>query len=76
MGTLIVTYANTDVFAATTTIFSLFVYLYFPETKGRSLEAIAESFGDKVVSADEVNSEAPDDGKKIQGEQIEVVASV
>ena len=31
-----------------------------------SLEAIAESFGDKVVSADEVKSEAPDDIKKIQ----------
>ncbi|VDB91532.1 unnamed protein product [Peniophora sp. CBMAI 1063] len=64
------------VFAATTTIFALFVYLYFPETKGRSLEAIAESFGDKVVTADEIKSEAPDDIKKIQDEQIEVVPTV
>ena len=65
-----------DVFAATTSLFALAVYLFFPETKGRSLEAIAESFGDKVVSADEVRSEAPDDIRKIHNDHIEVVPSV
>ena len=65
-----------DVFAAATTIFSLLVYLYFPETMGRSLEAIAESFGDKVVSADGVKLEASNDMREIQDERMETIPSI
>jgi len=38
-----------DVFVATTFIATIGIYLYFPETKGRSLEMIAKEFGDRVV---------------------------
>ena len=30
-------------------------YLYFPETRRKTLEEIAEAFGDKVVLADETD---------------------
>ncbi|VDB89888.1 unnamed protein product [Peniophora sp. CBMAI 1063] len=61
------------VFAAATAVFSLFVYVYCPETKGRSLEAIAESFGDKVVTLDDAKSEVPVYVEKARDEQVEVV---
>ena len=53
--------------------------MFFPETKGRSLEAIAESFGDKVVFADDTASQQPvsdADDKKADVEQLEVAREV
>ncbi|KIY52993.1 hypothetical protein FISHEDRAFT_55630 [Fistulina hepatica ATCC 64428] len=41
------------VFVATTFVAAIGVFLYFPETKGKGLEAIAAAFGDKVVTAEE-----------------------
>lgn len=37
------------VFACLTTITVIVLYFYYPETKGKSLEELAELFGDTVV---------------------------
>lgn len=39
------------VFVACSTFFLIMAYLYFPETRHKTLEEIAEAFGDKVVLA-------------------------
>ena len=44
---------------ATTAVTSITAYTCFPETKGCSLEAIAEVFGDQVVFADATVSRIP-----------------
>ncbi|KAI0196960.1 putative MFS monosaccharide transporter [Astrocystis sublimbata] len=41
------------VFVAICTIYLILVYLYFPETKQKSLEEIAAAFGDQVVEVNE-----------------------
>lgn len=41
------------VFVACSLFFLVMAYLYFPETRRKSLEQIAEDFGDKVVLVDE-----------------------
>lgn len=43
------------VFVACSTFFLIMAYLYFPETRRKTLEEIAEAFGDKVVLADEAD---------------------
>ncbi|KAE9403758.1 general substrate transporter [Gymnopus androsaceus JB14] len=40
------------VFVATTFVSGVLVFMFFPETKGRSLEMIAADFGDNVVERD------------------------
>ena len=63
-----------------TTLFSVAVFTVFPETLGRSLEAIAEAFGDKVVFAEEAMTIPPVplivDDKKEQLRQSQVVCEV
>ncbi|KAF9258411.1 general substrate transporter [Marasmius fiardii PR-910] len=41
------------VFVATTLIYFLGIFFYFPETKGKTLEMIAADFGDQVVVSDD-----------------------
>lgn len=41
------------VFVGCSTFFLIMAYLYFPETRRKTLEEIAEAFGDKVVLADD-----------------------
>ncbi|KAK0470190.1 general substrate transporter [Desarmillaria tabescens] len=41
------------VFVATTFVSAVVISIYFPETKGKTLEEIAASFGDKVVYSDD-----------------------
>ncbi|OJJ58466.1 hypothetical protein ASPSYDRAFT_57765 [Aspergillus sydowii CBS 593.65] len=43
------------VFVACTLFFLIVAYFYFPETKMKTLEEIAASFGDRVIDADEVD---------------------
>ncbi|KAF7115361.1 hypothetical protein CNMCM5793_002177 [Aspergillus hiratsukae] len=51
------------VFVACTTFFFVIAYFYFPETKQKTLEEIAASFGDKVI--------LPEDQGERQGEDDE-----
>ncbi|KAI1385892.1 putative MFS monosaccharide transporter [Hypoxylon trugodes] len=41
------------VFVVCTTVFLIVAYFYFPETRRKTLEEIAQAFGDKVVLVDE-----------------------
>lgn len=41
------------VFVGCSTFFLIMAYLYFPETRRKTLEEIAEAFGDKVVLVDD-----------------------
>jgi hypothetical protein len=41
------------VFVGCSAFFLVMAYLYFPETRRKTLEEIAEAFGDKVVLADD-----------------------
>ncbi|KAI0381422.1 putative MFS monosaccharide transporter [Hypomontagnella monticulosa] len=41
------------VFVGCTTVFLVVAYFYFPETRRKTLEEIAEAFGDKVVLVDQ-----------------------
>ncbi|KAL4797012.1 general substrate transporter [Aspergillus venezuelensis] len=43
------------VFVACTLFFLIIAYFYFPETKMKTLEEIAASFGDRVIEADDVD---------------------
>ena len=53
------------VFVACSLFFLIMAYLYFPETRRKSLEQIAEDFGDKVVLVDaqDVDQEAVAEAK-------------
>ncbi|KAI1100900.1 putative MFS monosaccharide transporter [Jackrogersella minutella] len=46
------------VFVGCTIVFSILAYLYFPETRRKTLEEIAQAFGDKVVLVDATQIEA------------------
>ncbi|KAE8407689.1 general substrate transporter [Aspergillus pseudonomiae] len=59
------------VFVACTAFFLVVAYFYFPETKQKTLEEIAASFGDKVVAPGE-NGKDGDDAGKPTSEQVEV----
>ncbi|OJK03375.1 hypothetical protein ASPACDRAFT_1894118 [Aspergillus aculeatus ATCC 16872] len=59
------------VFVACTVFFLVIAYFYFPETKRKTLEEIAASFGDKVVAAGEQGEEDPD--AKPHSQRVEVV---
>jgi len=43
------------VFVGCCLAFLILVYLYFPETKQKTLEEIAAAFGDRVVTAEELD---------------------
>jgi hypothetical protein len=60
------------VFVACTAFFLVVGYFYFPETRRKTLEQIAEDFGDKVVLVDEsqVDAEAVQE-KKLEESQVE-----
>ncbi|KAJ6598244.1 general substrate transporter [Mycena vulgaris] len=62
------------VFVATTGLSAVCVYFFFPETKGKSLEAIAASFGDVVVIHNPTTSQG--DQKLGDEERMEVRPSV
>lgn len=53
------------VFVGCTLLFLVIAYLYFPETRRKTLEEIAQAFGDKVVLVDEA---------RIDGEQAVLAA--
>lgn len=56
------------VFVGCTSFFLVIAYLYFPETRRKTLEEIAADFGDKVV---EVNERKVDgEGRKIEEEGV------
>lgn len=55
------------VFFATTFVAAVGIFVYFPETKGKTLEEIAASFGDDIV-----HSEGASVGK-VQDERLETV---
>ncbi|KAL2872304.1 putative MFS monosaccharide transporter (Hxt8) [Aspergillus lucknowensis] len=46
------------VFVACTLFFFIMAYFYFPETKRKTLEEIAASFGDRVIDVDDVDVDA------------------
>ncbi|KAL4783626.1 general substrate transporter [Aspergillus varians] len=46
------------VFVACSLFFLVIAYFYFPETKMKTLEEIAASFGDRVIDADDVDPDA------------------
>ncbi|KAJ7489194.1 general substrate transporter [Mycena latifolia] len=62
------------VFVGTTGLSAVCVYFFFPETKGKSLEAIAASFGDVVVIHD--TNASRDEHKLGDEERMEVRPSV
>ncbi|KAF7595055.1 hypothetical protein BBP40_007458 [Aspergillus hancockii] len=63
------------VFVACSAFFLVVAYFYFPETKQKTLEEIAASFGDKVVIPEENNKgDGGDDAGKPTSERVEVVA--
>ncbi|KAL3489012.1 general substrate transporter [Aspergillus germanicus] len=45
------------VFVACTLFFLVIAYFYFPETKRKTLEEIAASFGDRVIDAEDVDAD-------------------
>ncbi|KAL2830190.1 general substrate transporter [Aspergillus pseudoustus] len=45
------------VFVACTAFFLVIAYFYFPETKRKTLEEIAASFGDRVIDAEDVDAD-------------------
>ncbi|KAI2780084.1 putative MFS monosaccharide transporter [Daldinia loculata] len=53
------------VFVGCTLLFLVIAYLYFPETRRKTLEEIAQAFGDKVILVDEA---------RIDGEQAVLAA--
>lgn len=59
------------VFVACSLFFLVIAYFYFPETKGRTLEEIAEVFGDGLVDIDFVpaGSNGTDVGGRIQDDE-------
>ena len=61
------------VFVACTLFFLAIAYLYFPETRRKSLEEIAAAFGDKVVDLEETPVTSSDNavGGKGAREHIE-----
>ncbi|KAI1439437.1 putative MFS monosaccharide transporter [Annulohypoxylon stygium] len=59
------------VFVGCTLVFLIIAYLYFPETRRKTLEEIARAFGDKVVLV----GDGPIDGEHVGG-QDEETASV
>ncbi|XRM44468.1 hypothetical protein ABZX51_007605 [Aspergillus tubingensis] len=62
------------VFVACTVFFFTVAYFYFPETKQRTLEEIAASFGDKVITSDKRgDGEDEDPDAKCNSERVEVV---
>ncbi|PKY05280.1 MFS monosaccharide transporter [Aspergillus campestris IBT 28561] len=63
------------VFVVCSAFFLVVAYFYFPETKQKTLEEIAASFGDKVVESDETASRMRDDmGSPKPGEErVEVI---
>ncbi|PWY65140.1 MFS monosaccharide transporter [Aspergillus eucalypticola CBS 122712] len=62
------------VFVACTVFFFTVAYFYFPETKQRTLEEIAASFGDKVITSDKRgDGEDEDPDAKCTSERVEVV---
>ncbi|KAF5865201.1 hypothetical protein ETB97_005105 [Aspergillus alliaceus] len=48
------------VFVACSTFFLIVAYFYFPETKRKTLEEIAASFGDKVIAPGETGKDGDD----------------
>jgi hypothetical protein len=42
---------------ACTLFFLVIAYFYFPETKRKTLEEIAASFGDRVIDAEDVDAD-------------------
>ncbi|KAE9403739.1 general substrate transporter [Gymnopus androsaceus JB14] len=60
------------VFVATTFVSGIMVFMFFPETKGRTLEMIAADFGDSVVD----RSVQPNDQKKGSGVEEERLESL
>ncbi|KAB8078990.1 MFS monosaccharide transporter [Aspergillus leporis] len=63
------------VFVACSAFFLVVAYFYFPETKQKTLEEIAASFGDKVVVPEENGKgDDGDDAGKPTSERVEVVA--
>ncbi|PLN76038.1 MFS monosaccharide transporter [Aspergillus taichungensis] len=63
------------VFVVCSAFFLVVAYFYFPETKRKTLEEIAASFGDKVVDSDEPeNRMQSDTGRLKPGEEhVEVI---
>ncbi|EIT78705.1 MFS monosaccharide transporter [Aspergillus oryzae 100-8] len=62
------------VFVACSAFFLVVAYFYFPETKQKTLEEIAASFGDKVVAPGENGKDGDDgdDAGKPTSERVEV----
>lgn len=63
------------VFVGTTSVSALLIILYFPETKGKSLEAIAVVFGDTVVGAGDDGHVVAEKEKEVEVEHIETTAT-
>ncbi|KAL1696619.1 general substrate transporter [Schizophyllum commune] len=54
------------VFVGTTLVSAIGVFMFFPETKGKTLEAIAADFGDKVVEGEVDITQAERDVKQLE----------
>ncbi|RDW90834.1 putative MFS monosaccharide transporter (Hxt8) [Aspergillus mulundensis] len=60
------------VFVGCTLFFLVVAYFYFPETKMKTLEEIAASFGDRVIDAEDVDPDAKPGTRVVHEEESEI----